>query len=75
MRATAANLEDTINFYLKVPNKLLYLVLIQFMCMQYQIKIVSSFSDNIPTEGRFSFLHENRKSAVGPDFHPALIVN
>lgn len=36
---------------------------------------MSCFSENAPTEGRFHFLHEKRKSAVRPDFHPALIVS
>lgn len=36
---------------------------------------MSCFTENAPTEGRFHFLHEKRKSAVRPDFHPALIVS
>lgn len=43
--------------------------------MQYQITVVSCLRENIPTEGTFTFLCEKRKSAVGPDFHPALIVS
>lgn len=43
--------------------------------MQYRITVVSCLSENTPTEGTCTFLCEKRKSAVGPDFHPALIVS
>lgn len=39
------------------------------------MKIVSCFSKNTPTEGRFRFLQEKRKSSLGPGFHPPLAVS
>lgn len=43
--------------------------------MQDQITIVRGLRENTLTEGRFTSLPEKTKSAVEPDFHPALIVS
>lgn len=39
------------------------------------MEIVNCFSENTPTAERFSFLNEEKKASLGPNFHSALIMS